>query len=271
MELIGLLMIGYLTTLPLLYIIKWAFTHLSYLRPNYKGELIPSSAGIVFVLAAILGLIVLTISFPQLLSLPEAVLFISVMAAMSILGLIDDLFGDRAASGFRGHFQALLKGKITTGAVKALGGFMVALVASYIITAGFVDLTLSTLIIALSANLLNLLDLRPGRAGKIFLVTAAPLVLLAGKSEAILVLTLVIGSLLAYLPYDLKSRFMMGDTGSNALGAALGMGMVWSFGLPLKAIVLGLLIGLHFYTERRSLTQVIAAHPLLDYLDRLGR
>jgi UDP-N-acetylmuramyl pentapeptide phosphotransferase/UDP-N-acetylglucosamine-1-phosphate transferase len=122
------------------------------------------------------------------------------------------------------------------------------------------------LCLALAANAVNLLDLRPGRALKAFSASCLVLVPEVGQLGA----AALFGAGCALLPEDLGERAMLGDAGSNALGFALGF---WTLELPLGVTlaVLALLAGLHVYAERGSLSALIDAVGPLRYLDRLGR
>jgi hypothetical protein len=116
--------------------------------------------------------------------------------------------------------------------------------------------------VALSANALNQLDTRPGRALKAF--AAAALVLRgAPRSYA------PIAVLLA--PYDLREMTMLGDAGSNALGAVLGYGSVTTFTARGQRLAVAALAGLTVAGELRSLGALIERTPVLSQLDRLGR
>ncbi|WP_256201138.1 MraY family glycosyltransferase [Thermoanaerobacter thermocopriae] len=128
---------------------------------------------------------------------------------------------------------------------------------------------IDTLIIALFTNFLNLVDLRPGRSGKTFLVISL-IFLIIGKTQPyfLVLLTMI---LLVYLPEDLKAKVMMGDTGSNVLGMSLGISSILIFDLYGKLIILTLLILLHIFTEKYSLTALIEKNKVLNYLDMLGR
>ena len=90
-------------------------------------------------------------------------------------GGYDDIAGSGDRRGFRGHLGALAHGEVTTGAVK-IGGIGATGVAAAALNGGpAVDVVLNAALIAGSANLLNLFDLRPGRALKVALVTGVPL------------------------------------------------------------------------------------------------
>jgi UDP-N-acetylmuramyl pentapeptide phosphotransferase/UDP-N-acetylglucosamine-1-phosphate transferase len=122
--------------------------------------------------------------------------------------------------------------------------------------------------VAGTANLFNLLDLRPGRALKVSLV-AAPAVLAphpaAGLAAA------VVGTGAALLPADLAERSMLGDCGANAVGAVLGTAMVAATPRPVRLVLLAAVTGLTLASEKVSFTKVIEATPVLRELDAIGR
>jgi len=184
---------------------------------------------------------------------------------------MDDFWGDAKCRGLAGHTKSLLSGNPTTGSLKALVGGMAALYISAINSSALLLIPVDAVIIALSVNMINLLDLRPGRAGKGFLFTVILFFIAFPMVQNVLFASMVAGILLAYLPEDLKSRAMMGDSGANALGSVLGLTAVWIFDLKLKFFYLAVLVLLHIVAERSSLTRIIASNRLLDYLDRLGR
>ncbi len=97
-------------------------------------------------------------------------MFLFAALSMSFAGIMDDIIGNRNVSGLKGHFKSLFKGTLTTGGFKALYGGFVGLLISVVLTRSIPEIVLNTLIIALSTNLMNLMDLRPGRAIKVYLV-----------------------------------------------------------------------------------------------------
>src|SRR5438552_5335858 len=97
------------------------------------------------------------------------------------VGLYDDLVGGRPehqAKGFRGHLSALREGRVTSGLAKIVGVGAAGLAAAALLPRrrGVVDVLLGAGVIAGTANLVNLLDLRPGRALKSGVLIGAPLV-----------------------------------------------------------------------------------------------
>lgn len=264
---------GWLSAKILLPVLSGMIAGSGFVKPNYRGEIIPLGLGTVFLLGAIVSLTaffaVLTVDLRQ-----KSALFLLTLSIYTCLGIIDDTWGDGSCRGISGHLRSFLQGCPTTGCLKALAGGMAAL---YISLSGFpgyrpwLAAPLDALIIALSVNAINLLDLRPGRAGKCFLILAALIFTAFPQRGEMAFASLISGILLAYLPMDLKAGAMMGDSGANALGAVLGITAVWVFDLKLKIVYLTALVLLHMLAEKKSLTSLIASSSVLDYLDRLGQ
>ncbi|MBD2898926.1 hypothetical protein ACQPZ8_22100 [Actinomadura nitritigenes] len=195
-------------------------------------------------------------------------------AASGILGGYDDLAGSASSRGFKGHLGALARGEVTSGAVKILGIGATGLAAAAIAGSPAptrrgraLDTVVNGAIVAGGANLMNLFDLRPGRAIKVGVITGTPLAL-ARPSSAVAAAPL--GAAAALLPEDLAERAMLGDTGSNALGALLGLAAT-RLGRGPRLAVLGGLVALNAASEFVSFTKVIAANPVLNRIDMLGR
>jgi hypothetical protein len=167
------------------------------------------------------------------------------VAAIAAIGLADDLWSG-PERGFRAHLRA---GR-TTGVLKLAGIPLVALLATRRLS--------GALLVGLAANALNQLDTRPGRALKAYLVGATAV----GAPRGLAVLL---------LPYDLREMTMLGDAGSNALGAMLGLKSVERFTGRGRWVAIGALAGLTLVGERRSIGGLIERTPGLAHLDRLGR
>jgi hypothetical protein len=160
-------------------------------------------------------------------------------------GMADDLW-----SGPERGFRAHLSSGSTTGVLK----LVVIPLAGFVATRKLSG----ALLVGLAANFLNQLDTRPGRALKAYLLGA--LAVDAPKTVAVLL-----------LPYDLRERTMLGDCGSNALGALLGLRSVSRLGVSARWLAIGALAGLTALGERRSLGELIERTPVLSQLDALGR
>ena len=201
---------------------------------------------------------------------------ITVGAVSGAVGFYDDLVGDRpeqkAAKGFAGHLGALREGRVTSGLVKIAGVGGAALAASALLSrdrprGGVIDLLLGAGVIAGTANLLNLLDLRPGRAVKAGALSGAPLA--TGRRGAVAAGAL--GAAGALIRADLNEEIMLGDAGANAFGALLGLALAARTGPAGRAIAFTVLAGLTVASEKISFTKVIADTPWLRRADELGR
>ena len=240
------------------------------IRPNYKGEMIPVSMGIVFLPMIIINGIILAFFTVDFISLSCLFIFIFGMMAMFFAGIIDDTIGNRDVSGLKGHFKSLFKGTLTTGGFKALFGGFVGLIISVSISKDIIDIVVNTLVIALSTNLMNLFDLRPGRAIKVYLVIMITIFFTLSGYIQILPL-LILPNVLAYFNFDLKAKAMMGDTGSNVLGISIGILMVLGYTLKVRIVWLVFLVLIHLLTEKFSLKKIIEKNKVLNFIDRLGR
>ena len=275
--------LGFLGTYFMIPLFKSMLVNGNVIRPNYKNEMIPVGMGIVFLPMIIINSIILgfvtlnniwfvsssnyNLNIVWLLCLA---LYIFSMMAMFFAGALDDLIGNRNVSGLKGHFKSLFKGELTTGGFKALFGGFVGLVVSVCISSSIVDIIVNTLIIALSTNLMNLFDLRPGRAIKAYLVIMIPIyITLTGYTKVFPLL--ILPNVLAYFNTDLKARGMMGDTGSNVLGISIGVLMARGYGIKVRLAWLVFLILMHLITEKFSLTKIIEKNRVLKFIDNLGR
>ncbi len=250
-------------------------------KPNFKGDLVPASAGLTFLLVGAVADTALALSRAGIGE--RAPVFLLVTVGFGLLGLLDDLFGTRAdAGGFRGHVRALFAGRPTTGGLKMLGGGALALAASWLLHAAgppgrppgpafFALVLLDALVIALAANALNLLDVRPGRALFGFVLLALPTAVVVARGESLqggaLLGVLILAAGIEAWP-DASGKAMMGDTGSNLLGACAGLAAVIELPIWGRVVLFVLLAGLNLAAERVSLSAVIERTPLLRALDR---
>jgi Glycosyl transferase family 2 len=167
------------------------------------------------------------------------------VAPVAAIGVADDLWSG-SERGFRAHLRA----GATTGVLKLVGIPLWALLRTRSPSAAA--------LVGLSANMLNQLDTKPGRALKAYLLAAVPL--RAPKAMAVLL-----------LPYDLREMAMLGDGGSNALGALLGLHSVSRLTGRSRWLAIGALAGATLLGERRSLGHFIESTPWVRAVDGLGR
>ncbi|HEY7262269.1 MAG TPA: hypothetical protein VH589_12380 [Trebonia sp.] len=197
-------------------------------------------------------------------------------------GVYDDLAGSGKRRGLRGHLGALAQGEVTTGSVK-LGGIGATGLASAMLLGGGRsdphggpaphtpwDVVVNAGLVAGGANLLNLFDLRPGRAIKVATLSAA-LISAGGGRDGAAAVAAPLGAALAMAPDDLGERAMLGDAGANALGAMLGCAAAASLSRPARIALLAGIVALTAASEKVSFTKVIERTPALRWLDMLGR
>lgn len=242
-------------------------TESKHLEKNYKGELIPISMGIVFLLVQL-------VSFSLAYYLyKDRIILVYLLAIVSIgfVGMLDDFIGAKDIKGFKGHIGSFFEGRLTTGLIKAGVGFYMSLFVAIYLYDGWADIILTSFLIALSINLLNLFDLRPGRAIKVYgFLLVILLILNVGREYNFIAFSLFI-ILFIYFPKDIKAKAMMGDVGSNILGMTIGFSFatIGSFYLRLfYTIVLALI---HILAEKVSISKLIEKNKFLNYIDYLGR
>jgi hypothetical protein len=243
----------------------------SWARTNHRGEPVTLLEGP----AAAAGAAAVSLIAPGLPARTRVALALAGVGAAAF-GAYDDLKGSGDRRGFRGHLGALAGGEVTSGAVKILGIGATGLAASVLAGAGHdardgsaADVVINTGLIAGGANLLNLFDLRPGRAIKVALATGAALGVASAASTA--AAAAPVGAALSVLPEDLGERAMLGDAGANALGGMLGAAAAATLPRAARLTVLAAVVGLTAASEKVSFTRIIAQTPPLHWLDMLGR
>jgi hypothetical protein len=280
---------------------------------NYRGRPVFLGLGVVWLLwagCAILGGVGSSMLHAEssLSVLPILTLAGPLALVAFSLGLVDDAYGTAGSRGFRGHLSALRWGRLTTGGLKLFGislaSFIVALLLAEIAPWGrlgqsgpwFVRFALALVAgaaIALTANFVNLTDLRPGRSLKVYAILAAagvaltglvlaPSFLLANPSmirlagwdrvaELVALALFAAGPLVAVYRYDVGEIGMLGDAGANPMGAVAGLLII--AGLPLWGLALyaSAILALNVASERVSFSRVIESNALLSRLDALGR
>lgn len=276
MSVAAALLAGAVATMLLLRTTLIVLAHPTLQRENYRGHRLPTAAGILMVAAVIavdgartlLG----TVGFGDAETAPARLGILGAVVMFALLGLVDDLLGDAHDRGLRGHLSAVLRGRVTTGFVKLGGGAAVALVLAGTFAGDDPERVLiDGALIALAANLGNLLDRAPGRTIKWGLVAYVPIALAAGTAAEGIALAVVAGAAAALLAGDLRERFMLGDTGANALGGALGVGVVLATSSGVRTGVMVVILALTLLSEVASFSRIIERVPPLRAFDRFGR
>jgi UDP-GlcNAc:undecaprenyl-phosphate/decaprenyl-phosphate GlcNAc-1-phosphate transferase len=248
-------------------------------RTNHRGEPVTLLEGPAATIGAVAGVLAGNPGHPAAIA--------SAIAGVGAAGFgsYDDLAGNGDHKGFTGHVSALRNGQVTTGAVKLAGIGLTGLAAA-IVTArgarasgknrhpaesqllGVTDVLINTGLIAGGANLVNLFDLRPGRAIKVAGAAGAMLALVGQAGPET---TAPLAAAAALLPEDLGERSMLGDAGANALGAMLGVAAASSLSRQARITALVVVTGLTAASEVVSFSQVIERARPLRWADMLGR
>jgi UDP-GlcNAc:undecaprenyl-phosphate/decaprenyl-phosphate GlcNAc-1-phosphate transferase len=237
---------------------------------NYRGKTIPAIGGIAFVPILLVTILILLLRRSE--SFLSYLNYLALVLSMGFAGVVDDLIGDIKIKGLIKHIKSTLRGKMTTGFLKALTGLLMSCIVSFGMTDSYIEFFVNVLIISLFANTLNLFDLRPGRAVKVFLA-ASSILLAVSIGRLIEAMPIIILNLTAwlYIRYDLKEVCMLGDTGANILGITLGYYSTLMLGFNAKLVILVLLVVLNAISEKLSITEIISNSRLLSYLDNMGR
>ena len=252
-------------------------------RENHAGRPVTLFEGPAYAVAAVTGALAGGAGAPAAVSGLGAAAF----------GGLDDLAGDSSRKGLRGHLAAARRGEVTTGAIKILGLGVTGLLSARLIDRSRgSNQVMTTLVggavIAGSANIANLLDLRPGRALKVVLLLAVPIAA-GGRGTHLATATssanangnvnfaaaatagAVAGAAIGSLRDDLAGRSMLGDTGANSAGALLGTALVARTSPRGRLLALAVVMALTLASEKVSFTKVIESTPGLRELDAFGR
>lgn len=263
-----------------------AFAHDVFARQNYRARVLPTAVGVVIAVVVIVANAVVAVTLAAGVDtdagLVRSFQFALVAAVgFALLGMFDDLGGTGESGGFSGHLRALARGRLTTGALKLFAGAAVGVVVASLVitetrpeetgTRALVGLLADGALIALAANLANLFDRAPGRVIKLSVLAFAGLVVAVGASPELAGIALVVGAGTGLVWPDLREQLMLGDTGANVLGAALGLGVVLMCSSGVRTGVLLVVAALNLASERVSFSWVIDSIRPLRYVDRLGR
>ena len=272
-------------------------------RTNYRGASVAAPTGVAIVAVALIALgplaLIAELGDAEVF-FPDTLRAVTFVLGVALLGFLDDVAGAgereeavpawasgyeaeegrydaeehptmEAPRGIRGHARATAGGRPSTGVLKALGtiGLALFVVSGQGLSAE--DFLLATAVLVLCTNLFNLLDLRPGRSQKALLVLGAGLLIGEWDLDSLWTLGLFVGTIVVLLPVDLREQGMLGDTGSNAVGAVAGLWLVLTLSTTGQAVALVLLIVATLYGEFRSISALIDRTPGLRQLDSFGR
>lgn len=258
-------------------------TNRAFLVTNYEGKEVVVCGFIIFAgsflsySAAIIFAYMVNWDLGIFLTLPLAAMIFGT-AVGTIAGIIDDLV-ITPEKGFKGHIQALIKGNMNSGILKILLIGMASFMFSFTISGTIIEIIVSAVLISLTANFINLLDLRPGRALKIHLLFLFATLFLGSftlEYERILPVFFYwftwLVPLLIFLIMDLRKRVILGDGGSNSIGFLLGASWAYMIeNLYLKVFLLTIILLVNIYAEFGSITILVERNDFLRKLDNWGR
>jgi hypothetical protein len=233
-------------------------------RENYRGRSLAFPAGAVLLACSLVALAPLALLDDRAdldLLDPELRRWAVYVLGVALLGLLDDALGRGAA--FAGRFS--------TGAIKGVGALALAAYAVSGRGRESFDYLADLALLLLTTNLFNLLDLRPGRVEKVFAALLAGLCLGAWTVAPLDLLGIFIGPVLVGAAFTLREQAMLGDTGSNLVGALAGISLLVVLSDDARLAALAIVAALNLYGEFRSISRTIERVPLLRSLDSLGR
>ncbi|MET0730332.1 MAG: hypothetical protein ABWZ03_04000 [Solirubrobacterales bacterium] len=247
-------------------------------RSNYRDRTVAFPSGAVLVACSLLALAPLAILDDRAdldLLDPELRRWMVYVLGVALLGLLDDALGRATATdaprGWRGHAEAVLRGRFSTGAIKAAGALALAAYAVSGRGREGLDYVADLALLLLATNVFNLIDLRPGRVEKVFALLLTGLCLGAWTDQPLELLGIFIGPVLVGAAFTLRERAMLGDTGSNLVGALAGISLLVTLSDDARLIALAVVVALTIYGEFRSISETIGRVPPLRWLDSLGR
>jgi UDP-GlcNAc:undecaprenyl-phosphate GlcNAc-1-phosphate transferase len=242
-------------------------------RPNYSGRQVPVVLGLALVCGEVTSIPAILLSVPAgRLAAPliVAVVSVSIVAILSVVGVLDDLYGGRAR-GLGGHVRSLLRGHPTTGILKLIVGVTASVSLGAHLADDPVRIAGIAVLVAVCINVWNALDVVPGRALKAAAVVLVPVVIAAWDRAGAPALSAALGGTLGLLPFDLRERGMLGDAGSNPLGFLVGLGLAVVLPVPALLTAAATALLLQVAAETVTISRLIEAVPPIRWFDRLGR
>ncbi len=228
----------------------------------------PAMGGILIVAWTVLVSVVVNIvQFVQALEIAESVVIpLGVMVAYSILGGIDDYQGlrQRPGEGMRARVKlaiqlviSLLAAVLLYWMVNDRHGWVAVPTVPVLLDIGILYIPAAVIVITGSANAVNLTDGLDGLAGLIAataFVAYGIIAFLQDQQFLVVFSFIVIGATFGFLWYNAKpAQMFMGDVGSQALGAALGVLAL----MTNQWLIFPIIIAIPVATELSSTLQVL--------------
>jgi UDP-GlcNAc:undecaprenyl-phosphate GlcNAc-1-phosphate transferase len=227
-------------------------------RPNYRGRRVLFPFGALFLIAVVAALVA------------DPSRWLVFFAGVGALGLLDDVAAG-SPRGLREHARAVATGRLSTGAIKAVGTIALAVYALSGRELGAPEFAAAVGVLTLSTHLGNLLDTRPGRTEKALALIAVAVCLASWSLDPLEPVAALIGPAVVGAWFTLRERAMLGDSGASMIGGMAGVLLVTALSATATWLALGVLIAISLYGEFRSISSAIERVPLLEQLDSLGR
>lgn len=246
------------------------------MRTNVSGVEVPAVLGLPLAAGGVAGVVVVValLAATDQGTVEESIAVAWALVMMAAAGAWDDTRGDERPRGFTGHLGALRGSAITGGIVKIVAAVVAGVfAAAFLPTRGAsvaAHLAEVVALVGLSANLINLFDRAPGRAGKVSFLVAIPLMAL-GDRGWVAAAAPVFAALAVTMFFDLRERAMLGDGGANPVGAVLGVGLAASLDESGRLVAIAILLALNLASEKWSFSKAIETASPLRWFDRLGR
>ena len=238
---------------------------------NYEGKRVVTTGGVILLTALVFSNVFLYFRSQNFYPFhqPSVSWFALIyFAGVTLLGAVDDIRGEKKCKGFSGHLNKLWRREgISTGIYKAAGGGLLgAALSAYVVgISAWPEWIFKGLFLALFSNIFNLLDTRPARATKVFLVLSLVLMLIKGPFPVLFSLW---SALYVYLFWEMKKSIMLGDAGAYLLGGVLGYYLILNLSLGLLIAISFMLVFLHWYLEKFSLSRLLEEKVLFYRLNR---
>ncbi|HEX6208383.1 MAG TPA: hypothetical protein VF058_08515 [Actinomycetota bacterium] len=236
-------------------------------RENHAGLPVPAVLGLALVGGAVVG---------HAVGRPEAEAGVLEVAAVVgllvvfVVGVLDDLAGG-GPRGLGGHLRSLASGRPTTGILKLVTGIAAGVAAAVAAGGGPLRIVAGAVVVATAVNVLNALDVVPGRSLKWGVIALAACQPAAWGTRVGSLVAAALGAAVASLPFDLGERAMLGDGGSNPLGFLVGVALLVVLPTPGLLVAAVALLALQVAAETVTISRLIEVAPPLRWLDGLGQ
>ncbi|WP_209123106.1 hypothetical protein [Alkalihalobacillus sp. BA299] len=255
-------------TLPLVAIASMVFfTRMNWTANNFLQQSIPYSIG-VFVLYSY---IIFAIFSPWDNDLFSGISIIYLIGIW-LIGLIDDVIGDRSPKGLKGHiYQFIRAGVFSTGLLKLTGTLMLTFFWLYLIEPVSLEQWIRySLILILTPHVMNLFDTRPLRVWKVSLLHVAIFIPYVVVNVSFSYYLFLLTFLFIFYVLEGHAVAMLGDNGATLVGGIIAIITISYAPIHQQYIMVLLLVLLTVVAERISITKWIEKHPLMKIVDRWG-